>query len=74
MNNTKKERISTGKKVIYAIAIIIAIVFVYGMIYGIVNANSMILFQSLALAACDTSIILLNNRNVKKEREENKSK
>ena len=74
MNNSKNERISTGKKVIYAISIIIAIVCVFGMTYGIVNANSMIIFQASSLASFDTSIILLNNRNVKKEREENRSK
>ena len=39
-----------------------------GLIYGIVRANSMIIFQASSLAAIDTSIICLNFRNIKKEK------
>ena len=73
MNNTKKETINTGKKVIFIISAIIAIAAAFGLIYGIVRANSMIIFQASALAAFDTSIICLNFRNIKKKRETKKN-
>ena len=69
MTNTNKGTISTGKKIIYVVAAIIAVAAAFGLIYGIARANSMIIFQASALAACDTSIICLNYRNIKKERE-----
>ncbi len=49
------------------------IVAAFGLIYGIVRANSMIIFQASSLAAIDTSIICLNFRNIKKEREAKKN-
>ena len=73
MNNTKKETISTGKKVIFIISAIIAITAAFGLIYGLVRTNSMIIFQASALAAFATSIICLNFRNIKKERETKKN-
>ena len=73
MNNSKKETISTGKKAIFIISAIIAIAAAFGLIYGIVRANSMIIFQASSLAAIDTSIISLNFRNIKKEREAKKN-
>ena len=45
----------------------------FGLIYGIIRANSMIIFQASSLAAFDTSIICLNFRNIKKEREAKKN-
>lgn len=69
MKNTNKETISTGKKIIYVVAAIIAVAAAFGLIYGIARANSMIIFQASALAAFDTSIICVNYRNIKKERE-----
>ena len=74
MNNTKKETISTGKKVIFAITIVIAIVSAMGLIYGMVRANSQVIAQASMLAASDVGIILLNSRNVKKELEEKREK
>ena len=68
MNNLEKETISTGKKAIFIISAIIAIAAAFGLIYGIVRANSMIIFQASSLAAIDTSIICLNFRNIKKEK------
>ena len=68
MNNSEKETISTGKKAIFIISAIIAIAAAFGLIYGIVRANSMIIFQASSLAAIDTSIICLNFRNIKKEK------
>ena len=65
MNNSEKETISTGKKAIFIILAIIAIAAAFGLIYGIVRANSMIIFQASSLAAIDTSIICLNFRNIK---------
>ena len=73
MKNTRKETISTGKKIIYVITIIIAIACAFGMIYGIARGNSMIIGQASALAALDTSIICLNNRNIKKDNEAKKN-
>ena len=74
MNNTKKETISTGKKVIFAITIVIAIVSAMGLIYGIARANSQVIAQASMLAASDVGIILLNTRNAKKELEEKNNK
>ncbi len=69
MTNSKKNTISTGKKAIFVVTAIIAVAAAFGLIYGIVRANSMIIFQASSLAAFDTSIICLNFRNIKKERE-----
>jgi predicted Co/Zn/Cd cation transporter (cation efflux family) len=69
MNNSKKGKISTEKMVICVVTVIIAIVAAFGLIYGIVRANSMIIFQSSSLAAIDTVTICLNNMNIKRERE-----
>ena len=69
MNNSKKETISTSKKIICVVTVIIAIAAAFGLIYGIVSANSMIIFQASSLAAIDTVTICLNSRNIKKERE-----
>ena len=65
MNNSKKETISTSKKIICVVTVIIAVAAAFGLIYGIVRANSMIIFQASSLAAIDTSIICLNFRNIK---------
>lgn len=74
MKNTNKEIVITGKKAIFIFSAIIAIAAAFGLIYGIVRANSMIIFQASSLAAIDTSIICLNFRNIKKEREAKKKK
>ena len=73
MNNSKKETISTSKKIICVVTVIIAIAAAFGLIYGIVRANSMIIFQASSLAAIDTVTICLNSRNIKKEREAKKN-
>ena len=73
MKNTNKEIVITGKKAIFIISAIIDIAAAFGLIYGIVRANSMIIFQASSLAAIDTSIICLNFRNIKKESETKKN-
>ena len=73
MNNSKKETISTSKKIICVVTVIIAFAAAYGLIYGIVRANSMIIFQASSLAAIDTVTICLNSKNIKKEREAKKN-
>ena len=74
MNNTKKETISTGKKVIFLVTIVIAIVSAFGLAYGIARGSSQVIMQASMLAAGDVGIICLNYRNAKKELEEKSSK
>ena len=72
MKNSKKETVITGKMVLVAISFIMIAVAVLGLVYGVVNANSMIIAQASSLAGMGAVTLWLNSKNIKKEKEAEK--